>query len=321
MKTMIKKQKKAIKSKSALNSNNNLLTCIKRDKLLYLMLIPFLAYYLIFYYKPFTGLVIAFQDYKPLLGIEGSDFVGFENFVDFFTGPHFTRTLRNTLLISFYNIIFAFPAPIILALLFHEVKNKKFRAMAQTISYIPRFISTVVIAGLIVNFLSPSGGIVNIILQNFGIEPIYFLAKPEYFRTIFVVQNIWATAGFSSIIYYSSLCSIDASLYEAVTIDGGGRWRQVWHISLPSLVLTISIMLIMQIGNILNVSAEMIILLYLPVTYETADTISSYIYRVGVDNANYSLSTAVSMFNGVVSLILVLAANAISKRLSQVSIF
>ena len=296
------------------------LTCLKRDKLLYLMLIPFALYYIIFYFLPFGGLKIAFVDYKPFLGIDKSPWVGFENFTAFFNGPYFWRLIRNTLLISFYNLIFGFPIPIILAILFNEVRNKRFRTAVQTISYMPRFISTVVIAGLVVNMLSPSAGIINVLREKMGMDSVYFLTKPQYFRTIFTVTNIWAGAGFGSIIYYSSLCSIDSELYEAATIDGAGRFQRIWHVSLPGLRSTIAIMLIMQIGNFLNVGYEMIILLYQPITYETADVISSYVYRVGVQEANYSMSTAVGLFNGVLSLILVLTANQLSKKIGDIGI-
>lgn len=297
------------------------LSCMARDKYLYFMLIPFLVYYLIFYYKPFGGLAIAFQDFKPFLGIEDSKWVGFQNFVNFFSGPYAWRLIRNTILINVYGLIFGFPIPIILAIFFNEVRQKRFRTMVQTISYMPHFISTVVIAGLVVNFLSPSSGIVNTLLGMFGMEPTYFLSRPEYFRTIYIVQGIWSGAGFGSIIYYSSLCSIDAELYEAATIDGAGRWKQTLHITLPGLLPTIGIMLIMNIGNLLNVGYEMIILLYMPATFDTSDVISTYMYRAGIESANYSMSTAVGLFNGVVSLILVLAANKVSKKISDVSIF
>lgn len=297
------------------------LKAIVRDRRLYIMLIPFFLYYIFFYFKPFGGLVMAFQDYKPLLGIEGSKYVGLRNFEKFFTGPYFGRLMRNTVLISVYNIIFGFPVPIILALLFNEIRNNRVRTVVQTISYMPHFISQVVIAGLVVNFLSPSTGIVNVVIKLLGGESIYFLTRPEYFRTIYVLQGIWAGAGFGSVIYYSSLCSIDTELYEAVTIDGGGRWKQIWHIALPGLLPTISVMLIMQVGNLLNVGYEMIILLYKPVTYETADVISTFVYRQGMETSNYSVATAVGLFNGVISLILVVTANALSKRVGEVSIF
>lgn len=297
------------------------LAAVLTDKYLYLMLVPFLLYYLIFSYKPFGGLVMAFQDYKPFLGISGSQWVGFDNFISFFNSPYFIRVVRNTLLINLTNLVFAFPVPIILAILFNEVRSKFFRTAVQTISYMPHFISTVVIAGLVVNFLSPTSGIVNILLAKLGHEPIYFLTKPEYFRAIYVIQGIWAGAGFGSIIYYSALCSIDSELYEAAKIDGAGRWKQTLHITLPGLLPTIGIMLILQIGNLMNLGYEMIILLYLPVTYETSDVISTFVYRAGIESANYSLSTAVGLFNGVISLILVLTANHISKRISNINIF
>lgn len=297
------------------------LRAISRDRRLYLMLLPFLLYYVLFYFRPFNGLVMAFQDYKPLLGIENSKYVGFDNFVKFFTGPYIGRIMRNTVLISLYNILFGFPIPIILALLFHEIRHRRLRTLVQTISYMPYFISTVVIAGLVVNFLSPSTGIINIFIKKLGGEPVYFITKPAYFRIIYVLQGIWSEAGFGSVIYYASLCAIDQELYEAVTIDGGGRWRQIRHIALPGLMPTVSVMLIMKIGNLLNVGYEMVILLYRPVTYETADVISSYVYRAGMETSNYSLSTTVGLFNGLISLVLVVCANAFSRRLSETSIF
>lgn len=302
-------------------ARKRILNSIIRDKHLYLMLAPFILYYIIFYYLPFRGLEIAFLNFKPLLGYSGSKWVGLDNFINFFQSPYFFRTLRNTVLINVYGLIFGFPVPIILALLFNEVRNKRFRTISQTISYIPNFISSVVIAGLVVNFLSPSNGIVNILLGKLGVQPIYFMIKPQFFRTIFVAQGIWAGAGFGSIIYYSSLCSIDAELYEAAAIDGVGRLGQVLYISLPGIASTIAIMLIMNMGYLLSSATDMIILLYQPSTYETGDVIGSYLYRVGMINANYSLSTAVGLFNGVVSLLLVLASNTISKRVSNVGIF
>ncbi|MDF2925209.1 MAG: sugar transporter permease [Paenibacillaceae bacterium] len=296
------------------------LTALKRDKYLYLMLIPFLVYYLMFYYLPFGGLRMAFMDFKPFLGMSGSPWVGFDNFIEFFSGPYFWRIMRNTVMISVYNLLFAFPIPIILAILFNEVRNKAFRTAAQSISYMPHFISTVVIAGLVVNFLSPSSGIINVILEKLGFDSIYFLTKPEFFRPIYIIQGIWSGAGFSSIIYYSSLMSIDSAQYEAATIDGAGRFKQILHVTLPGLLPTIGIMLLLSIGNILNVGYEMIILLYQPITYETADVIGSYVYRLGMENASYSMSTAVGLFNGLISLILVMTANRISKKISDVSI-
>jgi putative aldouronate transport system permease protein len=284
------------------------------------MLLPFALYYVLFYYLPFGGLRMAFMDYKPFLGMSGSPWVGLEKFTEFFTGPYFWRVTLNTVTISVINIIFGFPIPILLAILFNELRHKGFRTFVQTISYMPHFISTVVIAGLVVNFLSPSAGIVNVLLGKLGFESVYFLTKPEFFRWIYLLQGVWAGAGFASIIYYSSLMSIDSSLYEAAKIDGADRWKQTLHITLPGLMPTIGIMLLLEIGHIMQVGYEMIILLYQPITYETADVISTFVYRVGIQNSDYSMSTAVGLFNGIVSLILVLTANKLSKKISDVSI-
>lgn len=301
----------------------NTLASVIRDRHLYLMLLPFLLYYIIFYFLPYRGLQMAFMDYKILLGYEGSKWIGFETFRKFFTGPYFWRVLRNTLTLNIYSLLFGFPIPILLAILFNELRSKHFRTVAQTISYIPNFISAVVIAGLVVNFLSPSAGIVNIVLGWFGVDPIYFISKAAYFRTIYVVQSIWTSAGFGSIIYYSSICSIDAELYEAATIDGAGRFRQVLHVTLPSIATTIAIMLILAIGGIMNSSTEMVLLLYRPATYDVSDIIGTYVYRLGMfnKNPNYSLATAVGLFNGVIAFVLVLSANKISKKISETSIF
>lgn len=298
----------------------NSFSSIRRDWQLYFMLIPFLTYYFLFYFRPMKGLIMAFQDFKPFLGTAKSAWVGFENFISFINGPYFGRVVSNTFMISLLNIIFAFPIPIILAILFHEVRSNKARTVYQTISYIPYFISTVVVAGILVNFLSPSSGIINAIMEQFGGKPIYFLTEPQWFRPIFIIQGIWTGAGFGSIMYYSALCSIDTSLYEAVAIDGGGRLKQIWHVDLPGIRSTIAVMLILQIGNMLNVGYEMIILLYQPSTYKTADVIGTYVYRLGMENGNYSMSTAVGLINGIVSLVLVLIVNTISKKINEVSI-
>lgn len=297
------------------------------DRHLYLMLLPFLAYYVIFYFLPYKGLQMAFMNYKPLLGYEGSKWVGWDNFARFFQGINFTRVMRNTVLLNVYGLVWAFPVPIILAILFNEIRGKFFRTMSQTISYIPNFISSVVIAGIVVNFLSPSSGIVNLLMGKFGLEPIYFMTRPEYFRTIFIAQGIWAGAGFGSIIYYSSICSISGELYEAARMDGAGRLRQILSITLPGIARTIAIMLILAVGNLLVTNTDMIILLQQPVTYETSDVIGSYVYRVGTGykavggSPNYSMATAVGLFNGVVSLILVVSANMASKKIGDVGIF
>jgi putative aldouronate transport system permease protein len=303
---------------------------MKRDKLLYLMLLLPLAYYLLFYYRPFTGLRMAFYDYSLIRGY--GDFVGFGRFVQFFTDDLFWRIFRNTLVLNIYTLVWGFPMPILLAILFNELRSNRFRTITQTISYIPRFISVMIIAGLLTNFLNPSIGLVNIIRGWFGAEDIYFLMFPQYFRTIFVTQHIWTTAGFGSIIYYSSLRSIDMELYEAATIDGAGRFKQVLHITLPGLANTIAIMLILAVGGLLASNVDMVLLLYQPSTWEVSDLIGTYLLRMsglGQGQAvqyvfrlpDYSLSTAVGLFNGVVACFLVVSANKVSKLLGGANIY
>jgi putative aldouronate transport system permease protein len=287
---------------------------IIRDRNLFLMLIPFIGYYVLFVYKPMYGLQIAFKDYSLYKGIVVSPWVGFEHFHTFFNGPYFLRTMKNTLMISIYNLIFGFPAPIILALLLNEVRNTFFKKIVQTMTYTPYFISAVVVVGIVTNFLSPSHGIVNIILGKMGIEPIYFLAKPEYFRTIFTTMNIWKDVGFSAILYIAALSGISQELYESAVIDGANKWRQLWHITLPGILPTVMIMLILQIGSMLDVGYESIILLYQPATYEVSDVINTYVYRSGIISGDNDFATAVGLFNSTVGLILVIFANRLSKK-------
>lgn len=294
---------------------------IARDWRLYVMLIPAVIYFFLFVYRPIWGLQIAFREYNIFLGYEGSPWVGLKNFTAFFTGPYFWRLLKNTVLISIYGLVFGFPVPIILALLFNEVRCSGFRRFVQTCTYIPYFISAVVVAGLVTNFLSPSTGIVNQIIAACGGERQYFLTKPEWFRPIYTIMNIWKNAGFNSIIYLSALTAVNAELYEAAVLDGAGRWKQTWHITLPSILPTIVMMLIMNVGNMLNVGYETILLLYQPATYETADVINTYVYRTGLMDSQYSQAAAVGMFNGFVGLLLVCGANYISKRLTEYSLW
>lgn len=299
---------------------------IWRDKNLYIMLIPFVLVYAIFHYMPMYGLLMAFKDYSPFKGVFGSPWApmgGFYHFYSFFTGPYFTRLLGNTLAISILSIIFSFPLPIIFALMLNEARSKLFATSVQTISYLPHFVSTVVVAGLVVNFLSPSTGIINFMYKwiTGSEQGIYFMAKPEYFRTIYITMGIWQGTGFGSILYTSALAGIDQELYEAARIDGAGRWRQMISVTIPGILPTIAIMLIMRLGNILNVGYEAIILLYQPVTYVTADIISTYVYRIGLIDGNYSLSTAVGLTNGIVALVLVYISNTVSRKVGEVGLW
>ncbi len=291
-----------------------------RNKIIYLMALPVLAYFLIFHYVPLYGAIIAFKDFAPSKGVLESPWVGFQHFRDFFDSYYFWRILRNTLLINVYSVIFAFPAPIILALLLNEVRNKLFKRSIQTISYLPHFISMVVVAGIIVDFTS-KGGIINDAIELLGGERINLLTKKELFRSIYVVSGIWQGVGWGSIIYLAALSGIDSALYNAAVIDGAGRWKQTWHITLPGIAPTIVILFILRMGQMMSVEFEKIILLYNSQTYETADVISSFIYRKGLLEFSYSYSAAVGLFNSVINFILILSANWISRRVNETSLW
>jgi putative aldouronate transport system permease protein len=281
----------------------------------YVMVIPVLLFYLIFSYKPMFGAVIAFKNFSPARGIFGSPWAanhGFKHFLDFFKSFYFGRTLRNTITISISGLIFGFPVPIILALLINEVKNRYFKKAVQTISYMPHFISLVVICSMVSLFTSEKAFIVQI-MRFFGYQGTQNLLNiKEYFVPIYVISGIWQQAGWSCIIYLAALSAIDMELYEAARIDGAGRWRQTVHVTLPSLLPTIVLLLILAVGGIMNVGYEKIILLYNNFVMENADVISSYVYRRGLVNGNWSFSTAVGLFNSVINFILVVGANRIS---------
>lgn len=288
---------------------------LRSNPLLYLMLLPVIAYYITFHYVPMYGALIAFKDYSPRLGILGSPWVGFEHFRSFFEGLYFWRVLKNTVLISFFDLLFGFPAPIILALLLNEVRITGFKRTVQTLTYMPHFISLVVVCGIIKEFTS-SDGLVNDIIAFFGGERLSMLLEPSYFRTLFISSGIWQNIGWGTIIYLAALAGIDPEQYEAARIDGAGRWKQMVHITLPGILPTIVILFILNIGHLMNVGSEKVILLYNPSTYETADVISSYVYRVGLQEFNYSFSSAVGLFNSVINFSLVIFSNWMSRRLN-----
>ncbi len=289
---------------------------IRRNWMIYLLALPVIAYYLIFHYGPMYGLQIAFKDFSPARGIWGSPWVGFKHFMSFFDGIYFWRLIRNTLLINIYELLFAFPAAIILALLLNEIRGMMFKRWVQTISYLPHFISIVVVAGMMFDFLSRDG-LISQLLGFIGITPIDFLKEAGWFRFLFVSSGIWQGIGWGSIIYLASIANIDPTLYEAAKIDGANRWRQTFHITIPGIMPTIVIMLILNMGNMLSVGSDKVLLLYNPLTYETADVISTYVYRKGILEASYSFTAAVGLFNSVISFILIVSANAISKRVSE----
>ena len=292
----------------------------RRNKALYLLVLPVLLFYLIFHYKPMYGAIIAFKDYTPALGIADSPWVGFDNFTRFFTSPYFVRLIKNTVLLSFYELIFGFPAPIILALLLNEVRNRKFKGIAQTITYLPHFISMVVVTGMITNFAMTSG-LFNDIIVFFGGERSPLLQNPDLYRTIYVASSIWQEVGWGSIIYLSALSGVDSQLYEAAAIAGAGKWKQLIHVTFPAIMPTIIIMLILKTGSMMSMGYEKTILLYNPSTFETADIISSYIYRVGLLEMNWSYSTAIGLFNSVINCVLLVFTNKLSKKYSETSLW
>lgn len=289
----------------------------------YLMVTPAVLFFVVFSYFPMYGLLMAFCDYKPRKGIWKSfveNFVGFEHFQDFFSSIYFGRTLGNTLIISFLELLISFPAAIILALLLNEVKNKLFAKGVSTVMYMPHFISMVIMAGIIVDFCR-TDGVFGTIMETITGKSQNLLAVKEYWRPIYIDSGLWASLGFSSILYVAAISGVDKELYEAAALDGAGYFRRVWHVTLPGIMNTIVIMLIMRVGMIMAMGADKTILLYNSQIYETADTIASYVYRRGLINADYSFSTAVGLFNSVVNLILIVFTNKISKKYSEYSLF
>ena len=294
---------------------------LSKNKNLYLLSIPIVVYFALFCYGPMFGLIIAFKNYQIAKGVLGSEWVGFKYFIEFFQSTYFTRTLSNTLIISIYDILFNFPAPVIFALLLNELRGRRFKKTVQTITYLPHFISMVVICGMISDFFS-SDGIITNLLVLFGGEKMNYLGSAKHFRTIYIVTNIWQGVGWGSIIYCAALSGIDQELYEAAAVDGASKLRQTFCITLPGIAPTIIIMLIMRIGQLLNVGYEKIILLYSPSTYETADVISSFVYRRGIgQSAQYSYSAAVGMFQSVINFILLLLANGVSRKVTNTGLF
>lgn len=305
----------AKRSKSS-NAGKILASDIRRNYSLYLLMIPVFLFYFFFMYKPMYGAIIAFKDFNPAEGILGSPWVGLDNFKKFWDSMYRNRVFFNTLKISFSTLIFSFPAPILLALLINELRNKIFTKTVQTITYLPHFISMVVICGMIKDFTTETG-IINDIIAFFGGTRTTMLNNPSYFVPIYVISDVWQSVGWGSIIYLAALSGIDAELYEAARIDGAGRWRQTISITIPSIMPTVVTMFLLRIGQIMSVGYEKIILLYNPLTYETADVISSFVYREGLQNFQYSYSTAVGLLNSVINFILVFVCNMLSRKFND----
>lgn len=293
---------------------------LKRNRSMYLLIIPVLVYYFLFCYVPMYGIIMAFQNYKPELGILHSQFVGLRHFKDFFMGGYFWRLIGNTLTISFTSLVFGFPMPIILALMLNEMQTKWLKRGIQTVTYMPHFISVVVIVGILKEFTAADGLISQVYTHLTG-NDVAMLSNPDCFVPIYVLSNIWEGAGWDSIIYLAALAGIDTQLYEACRIDGGGRVRQLFTVTLPGILPTIIVLLILRLGGILNVGYEKIILMYSPTTYKTADVISTYVYRKGLQEVNWSYGTAVGLFNSGVNIIFLIATNYISRRTSETSLW
>ena len=293
---------------------------LSKYKYLYIMAVPMVVYYILFNYIPMYGAVIAFKDFSAALGTWKSPWAGLAYFKMFFSDVYFTRVLRNTVQISLLDLLFGFPAPIILALLINEVRQNWFKKMVQTVTYVPHFISMMVIAGIIIDFTARDGAI-NDLLTLFGFERKTMLLVPGLFKPIYIVSEIWQKIGWGSIVYLGALTAVDPQLYEAASIDGTGRFGKIIHVTLPGILPTIIIMLILRLGSIMNVGYEKIILLYNPTIYETSDVISSYSYRKGLQEMNYSYSTAVGLFNSVINFLLVIGANTISRKVGETSLW
>jgi putative aldouronate transport system permease protein len=293
---------------------------IKRNKHIYIIVLPVIIYYFIFHYMPMYGAMVAFKDFRPSLGVWKSPWVGLKHFTNFFSSYYFSRLLVNTLALSIYSLIFGFPAPIILALLLNELRIRWFKRVVQTITYIPHFISIVIIAGIIINFVKMDG-LVSLAVKAITGYDGNLLLEPKFFRTIYVASGIWQQVGWGSIIYLATLAGINYELYEAARIDGAGRWKQTLYITLPGLLPTITILLILQIGGLMNVGFEKVMLLYNPAIYDTSDVISTFVYRQGILSAQYSFSAAVGLFNSAINFSLVIMANKFSKMMTENSLW
>ena len=290
---------------------------VKRNKQIYILLLPVVIWYVIFHYGPMYGAVIAFKDFKPALGIVESPWAGFKHFIAFFEDLYFGRVMRNTILISIYQIIFSMPSAIIFALFVNEINNLRYKKMVQTVSYLPHFISMVVMCGMLVDFVG-SKGIITQFLSLFGVPEKNLLMVPEYYRTIHVASGVWQTMGWNSIIYLSALTGIEQEQYEAASLDGASRLQKMRYITLPGLIPTTTIMLIMNIGKVMSVGHEKVILLSNSVTWETAEVISSYVYRTSLASTypRFSYSAAIGLFQSIINMVLVLATNKISRKLN-----
>lgn len=313
-----------VRGQRAGRGTRNLWVAIRKHYFYYLLMFPGLLYFLIWHYVPMFGIVIAFKDITPFSGVEGiftQPWVGLTHFRNFFRSYFFANVMGNTIAISGLKLLFGFPAPIILALLINEVRLTAFKRAVQTISYLPHFLSMVIVAGLVIAMLSTEGGLVNQVRVGLGMQPHMYLGDPRVFRGILVVTSLWQSVGWGSILYLAAMANIEPQLYEAAMIDGANKWQQVWAITLPGISHVIVIMLIFAIGGLLNAGFEQILLLYSPAVYSVADIIDTYVYRSGLLSMQYSFATAVGLFKSVLAMILLLTANFVAHRLGEQGIW
>lgn len=288
-----------------------------RDRYLYLLLFPGIVLLFVFKYVPMYGILIAFKDFNMLIGMKGSPWVGWDQFERLFQSADFSRILTNTIIISVYKLMFSFSVPVILSLLLNEIKNTTFKRVTQSIVYLPHFVSWVIFSGILITFLNPVDGLFNYIITSMGGSKIDFLGNPDYFRSILVLSDIYKEVGWGTIIYLAAISGVNPDLFEAARIDGANKLRQIWHVTLPAIRPVIVILVILSLGNILEAGFQQVFLLYSPLVYSVADIIDTYVYRVGLQNANYSYATAASIFKSLVALVLIVTANKIAKKAGQ----
>lgn len=300
---------------------HNLAVDIRRNPVLYLMLLVILAYFLIFHYAPMAGLIMAFEDYAPAKGPFRSEWVGLENFKVFFSGPFVGRLIRNTVLLGLLDLVVNFPAPIIFALLLNEIKQKAYKKVIQTISYMPYFISAVVACGMVISFTQSGGVIAELFAFAFDGKSVNLLNEKNWYRPIYILQNTWQGMGYGSIIYLAALSGIDQGLYDAAECDGAGYFRKMLHVTLPGLTSTIVMMFILRMGTVFSVGADKTLLLYSAANYEVSDIINTYVYRMGMEQQDYGLSTAVGLFNSIIGTIMLLSSNKVLKKLTGSGMF
>ncbi|WP_135555396.1 ABC transporter permease [Paenibacillus cymbidii] len=291
---------------------------IRRNPHLYMMVLPGVLGFLLFHYAPMYGVVIAFQDYDLIMGFWHSDWVGLKHFTSFFAEPTAWRIVRNTMLLGFYSLLFGFWPPIVLALLLNEVKRARFKRIVQSISYLPHFIAIIIVVGMLMQ-LTSDRGIINLLLNRFGIESIHFFTDIAYFRSMYVISDIWQSVGWNSILFLAALTGVDPELYEASYMDGAGRFRRMWHISLPGIRPTISIVLILSVSHVVSVGFEKVYLMQNPTIYEVADVLATYVYRRGIVGGDFSFGAAIGLMNNLVALLILWIANRTASRLRQES--